>query len=113
MTTNKKCTRYYSDRQEKRIAKAVNGNTVANSGAATFVAGDVTTDLFLIEAKTVTKEQKSFTIKKEWLDKNKEEAFAMNKPYSALVFDFGDGEQHYVINESLFLKLQNYLKEDN
>lgn len=113
MTNNRNSTRYYSERQEKKIAKSVGGKTVANSGAATFVAGDIRTDLFLLEAKTVTKEQKSFTIKKEWLDKNEEEAFAMNKPYSALVFDFGDGEQHYVINENLFIKLQNYLNKED
>jgi hypothetical protein len=107
-----KPTRFYSSRQEKKIAKAVDGKQTANSGATQWSKGDVTTDLFLIEAKTVTKEQKSFTIKKEWLDKNKEEAFAMNKPYSALAFDFGDGVQNYVISEELFIKLQNYLKED-
>ena len=29
-------TRYYSSRQEKKIAKAVNGKKVANSGATKF-----------------------------------------------------------------------------
>jgi hypothetical protein len=34
-------TRYYSDIQEKRIAKAVNGKQTANSGATKWSKGDV------------------------------------------------------------------------
>ena len=108
-----KPTRYYSNKQEKHIAKSVNGRQVANSGATAFNKGDVTTKSFLIEAKTCTSEKKSFSIKKEWLEKNEEEAFAMNKPYSALAFDFGDGEQHYVISEKLFRQLVKYVEEEN
>ena len=105
-------TRWYSNKQEKQIAKAVGGKQVANSGATTFNKGDITTDMFLIEAKTCTKEQSTFTIRKEWLKKNREEAFAMGKSYSALAFDFGDGEQNYVISEKLFKKLQNFLEKE-
>ena len=106
-----KPTRYYSSKQEKRIAKAVKGQRVSNSGATAFSKGDVRTDNFLIEAKTVTKEQKSFTIKREWLDKNEEERFAMHKDYSALAFNFGDDENYYVISEKLFVTLVDLLKE--
>lgn len=105
-------TRFYSNKQEKHIAKAVGGKQVANSGATPFHKGDVLTDLFLLEAKTSTTEKKSFTLKKEWFDKNKEEAFAMGKLYNALVFDFGDGEQHYIINEPLFNLLNQYLLKE-
>lgn len=105
-------TRFYSDKQEKHVAKAVKGRQTANSGATAFSKGDVITDQFLIEAKTCTSERSSFSIKKEWLEKNEEERFAMGKDYSALVFDFGDGIQHYVISEKLFIKLLNYLKEE-
>ena len=46
--------------------------------------------------------------------KNKEEAFAMNKHYNALAFNFGPDEpNYYVIDEKLFLQLVKYLKEDN
>lgn len=110
MTNNKNATRYYSSRQEKRIAKAIGGKVTANSGASKFTAGDVKTDLWLIEAKTKTTESKSFSIKKEWLEKNKEEAFAMNKSYNALCFDFGDDLRYYVIDEKTF-KLLNELLE--
>lgn len=106
-----KPTRFYSNRQEKKVAKAVGGKQTANSGATLFQKGDVVTADFLIEAKTVTKEQQTFTLKKEWFTKNKEEAFAMGKPYSALVFDFGDGEQHYVINQKLFSMLVEYIEK--
>ncbi len=105
-------TRFYSSRQEKHIAKAVDGKQTANSGATPFSKGDVKTELFLIEAKTVTTERKSFTIKREWLDKNAEEAFAMGKLYNALAFDFGDGEQHYIISEALFKFLNKKLLEE-
>lgn len=106
-------TRFYSNRQEKHIAKVTGGKQTANSGATAFSKGDVRTDDFLIEAKTVTKEQSSFSIKKEWLEKNEEERFAMGKDYSALAFNFGDDVNYYVISEKLFVKLINYIKEEN
>lgn len=112
MTHNKKSTRYFSGKQEKKVAQSIKGKQVANSGAAIFVAGDVRTNNFLIECKTCMKEQKSFTLQKEWFDKNEEEAFAMGKPYNALVFDFGDGKEHYVIDEKLFKYLIEKLEED-
>ena len=108
-----KSTRYYSNRQEKKIAKELGGKQVANSGATSFSKGDVRIKNWLIEAKTVTKEKDSFSIKKAWLLKNKEEAFAMNKPYSALAFNFGpDEENYYIIDEKLFKELVEY-KESN
>lgn len=106
----KKPTRYYSSKQEKRIAKAVNGQRVANSGATAFQKGDVRTDAWLFEAKTKTSESQSFSIKKEWIEKNKEEMFAMGKEYSALVFDFGDGNNYYVLDEKTFLQMKEALE---
>lgn len=105
-------TRFFSTQQEKKIAKTLGGKRTANSGATKWSKGDVVLDGWLLEAKTHTELRKSFTIQKEWFDKNEEEAFAMGKDYSALVFDFGDGVQHYVIDERLFKKLVEYLKED-
>ena len=108
-----KPTRFYSKNQENTVAKAVGGKRTANSGATPFSKGDVRTDKFLIECKTCVTEKKSFAIKKEWIDKNKEEAFAMNKPYSAIVFNFGpDTENHYIINEKLFKRLQALLEDE-
>lgn len=98
-------TRFYSKKQENHIAKAVGGKRTANSGATPFSKGDVTTEDWLFEAKTCTTEKKSFSIKREWIDKNREEAFAMHKDYNALVIDFGDGEQFYLLDEKTFLGL--------
>lgn len=113
MTNNKKSTRYYSGRQERKVAKALKGKLVANSGASDFVAGDVTTDDMLIECKTCVENKKSFSIKKEWLEKNKEEAFEMGKSYSALAFNFGpDTDNYYVIDEKLFKILKEALENE-
>ena len=109
MTYNKKSTRYYSSRQEKKVAKVVGGKQVANSGATAFNKGDVRTDDWLFEAKTKISESQSFSIKKEWLLKNKEEMFAMGKSYNALVFDFGDGNNYYVVDEKTFLRMKEAL----
>ena len=106
-------TRFYSNKQEKAVAKAINGRQVANSGAPKFVAGDVTSGQFLIECKTHTQLRESFTIKREWIDKNIEEAFQMGKRYNALAIDFGDGENYYLINQRLFQTVVNYLEEEN
>ena len=107
-----KPTRFYSNKQEKQVAKSIGGKQTANSGATNFSKGDVTSDVILVECKTVTKEQKSFTVKKEWIDKNKEEAFAMRKPYSAIAFSFGDDVNHFIIDEKLFKILLEKLREE-
>lgn len=104
-------TRFYSSKQEKHIAKVTGGKQVANSGATSFSKGDVRTEDWLFEAKTKTSESQSMSIKKEWLLKNKEEMFAMGKAYSALVFDFGDGKNWYVIDEKTFLKMKEALEQ--
>lgn len=109
-----KPTRWYSNQQEKKVAKAVGGKQTANSGATAFQKGDVKSTTFLIECKTKIKDCSSFTIKEEWLLKNEEEAFAMNRN-SALCFDFGPGanKRYYVISERLFQQLQNYINTED
>lgn len=104
-------TRQYSKQQEKRVAKNLNGKVNANSGATGFYKGDVRTDHLLVECKTATKEVKSVSIKKEWLTKLRQEKFAMGKWHSVLAFDFGDGEDYYIIDKNLMSMLQDYLEE--
>ncbi len=61
------------------------------------------------------KEKKSINIKKEWIDQIKEEAFGMRKPYWSLAFNFGgleNDKNFYIIDERLFILLQEYLKEE-
>ena len=106
-------TRAFSRKQENKVAKMVNGKVVSNSGATAFNKGDVRTDKILIECKTCTKEKESFSIKKDWLTKNKDEAFAMGKQYSVLAFDFGDGENYFILDKNLFKKFVNYIEEEN
>ena len=107
-----KPTRFFSSRQEKAVAKAIGGKQVANSGATAFSKGDVRTADWLIECKTCTTEKKSFSIKKEWMEKNREEAFAMNKDYNALAFDFGDGNNYYIVDEKTFIRMKEALDNE-
>lgn len=109
---NKKATRYFSNIQEKKIAKAVGGRKTANSGATKFSKGDVSNDNWLFEAKTKTTPSESMSIKREWLDKNAEEAFAMGKDYSAVVIDFGQGDNYYIVDEKTFLRMMNALRRE-
>ena len=105
-------TRYYSKRQENKVAKAIGGKRQANSGATAFQKGDVITDNFLIECKTKTTDCNAFTVKEDWLLKNEEEAFAMGRE-SALCFDFGPSanKRYYIISERQFQLLQQCLEE--
>ena len=106
----KKPTRYFSKKQEDAVAKAVSGHRNANSGATMFQKGDVTSDLFLLECKTKVKDSDSITVKKDWIIKNKEEALFMGKPYEAVVINFGPNQpNYYIIDEKLFIELQEYL----
>lgn len=107
---NKTSTRYFSNKQEKSVAKTIGGKQTANSGATPFQKGDVVTDDWLIECKTKTTPSESMSIKKEWLEKNEEEAFAMQKSHSALCFNFGDlhnAKNYYIISEQEFKRLIN------
>ena len=108
-------TRDYSDKQEKHIAKVIGGKVQSNSGGTKFGGGDVHTDKFLIEAKTPTKEQTSFTIKKEWIDKMREQAYEQGKEEAVLAFRFSPDDKNdmYVLNEKQFLEYLRYKEEQN
>lgn len=110
---NKNSTRYYSHKQEKKIAKDVGGKLQPNSGATLFSKGDVRKDDWLFEAKTCTKWQDSFSIKREWLDKLRQESFAMNKEYYSLVFNFGTDKNFYILEEDIFKQILELLNEVN
>jgi len=110
---NENSTRYYSDRQEKSVCKAVNGRQQPNSGAGHFGKGDVITNSFLIECKCVMKPKDSVSIKREWVEKNKSEAFSIRKPNQAICINFEpDGNNYYLINERLFAYLVSCIEED-
>ena len=101
-------TRKYSYEQEKRIARLLNGKVNANSGATDFYKGDVRTNNLLVECKTSTTTCNSVSIKKEWLDNLKEAHFAMGKIGSAIAFDFGDGNDYFIIDSKMMQFLGEY-----
>lgn len=109
-----KSTREASARQEKAIAKSIGGRRTPNSGATSFDKSDVYVGSeWSIEAKTCMTPKSSFSIKKDWLIKMKEEQFACNKSYSALCFDFGDEEsRYYIIDEQTFKQVMELMKEE-
>lgn len=107
-----KPTRHFSNIQEKSVAKAMGAKQTANSGATAYQKGDVVESQWLYECKTCMKEQKSFTIQKEWFDKNKSESIFMKKDYSAVVFNFGPGTSNiYCIDENTFREMKEALEE--
>lgn len=113
---NKESTRYYSERQENSVCEALGGRRQANSGAAKFCAGDVIVDSadMLIECKTCMTDKESFSIKKEWWEKNRLEAFQKRKSNRAIAFNFGPQRENlYIISEELMKVLVNYLEGDN
>lgn len=110
---NRQSTRYFSSRQENSVANNIGGRTQPGSGSPRFCAGDVVTNDFLVECKTTTKPKESFSIKKDWILKNDLERMSLGKPYSALAFQFApDSPNYYVINESLFKKLLDYIESE-
>ena len=116
MTKNKECTRYYSSNQESYIAKLLDGSVRANSGATLFAKGDVINKeaSLLVECKTCVKDKESFSIKKDWLVKNKEEAFANRLSNNCIAFNFGPNQENYfIINEKLMKYLIDKLTEED
>ena len=83
-------------------------------GATHFDKGDITIGArWLVEAKTCMQPKSSFSIKKEWLKKLKEEQYACSKMYSTLCFDFGDQkERYYIIDENMFLYIKELIEKD-
>lgn len=104
----KRPTRYYSSRQEQYISKLLGGKMVPGSGSPHFCGGDVKAPDFLIECKTTTTPKKSFSIKKDWIEKTEQERKDLQIPNSALAFQFEpDGENFFVLKEQLFKDMYN------
>lgn len=115
MNKNKNSTRYYSNIHEESVCKALNATKQSNSGAGLFSKGDCINKeaSLLIECKTLMNNKDSFSIKKDWLIKNKEEAFSQRLSNNTLAFNFGPNEEnYYIINEKLMKYLVDKLKSD-
>lgn len=116
MAKNINSTRYYSDKQELSICKLLGASKTPNSGAGKFRKGDCyqSEASLLIEAKCTMSEKESFSVKKDWITKNKEEAASQRLSNSCVAFNFGpDQENYFVINERLMKFLVEKLIEDN
>lgn len=105
-------TRFYSKKQETRVAKSLDAKRTANSGATPWQKGDVVSRHFTIECKTATKEKETFSIPKKWLKAMPEETFANGKDYWALAFDYGDGDEYYIIDKKLFKRFKDFLESE-
>ena len=117
LTKNEHSTRYHSNIQESYIADTFGGHTTLNSGAARFSVGDVVLPKadMLIECKCKMKDTDSFSIKKDWLAKLKEEQLAARMSSCALAFSFDEDckNNYFIINESLMRYLVEKLTEDS
>ena len=108
-----KSTKYYSNRQEKSVARSLGGKQVAGSGASIMSLGDVRLEHCLIECKTSTTEKGSYSVKREILDKIQKEARIMGKYFSMLAFNFGpDTKNFYVIDEDTMKFLIEKINEE-
>lgn len=109
--------RALSKRQEKAVAKSLDGKVQANSGATRWQKGDVILKKhgILLECKTRQSECETFSIKREWLEKIKREAFGMglNPNRASLVFDFGNDVPFYVISEQFFKEILYLIEKEN
>ena len=115
MTKNTNCTRFYSAQQEEEVAKVINGTRQSNSGAGHFNKGDVINRnaSILVECKCSTSNKDSFSVKKEWFEKNKQESFGVRTSNQCVAFNFGpDSESLYIINKKLMRFLIEKLEED-
>lgn len=109
-------TRDFSSKQESKIAKLLGGQVNPNSGAGKWRKGDVQVPeaSLLIECKTCMSDKSSFSIKSDWIAKNKEEAYSNRLYNSCIAFNFGpDKSNYFVIDEKLMSFLVEKLIEDN
>lgn len=108
---NTECTKYHSSKQEKRVSKTVKGKLVIGSGATPFMKGDVTSEDILYECKTNIKGQATMSVRKEWFDKAKLQAYEMGKSISVVVIGFDGRTEYYCIEDMNYrAMLEGYSK---
>lgn len=113
-TKNKESTRYWSNLHEESVCKALGGRKNSNSGAGKFTGGDVTLNCgLLVECKTSLTQKDSFSVKRDWIEKSKQEAFATRKRDNVICFNFGpDTPNYYVISEKWMKYLCEQLEKE-
>ena len=117
MTKNKNSTRYYSSLQENNVARLLGGKVTPSSGSGKWSKGDVVVkDANLsLECKTTMTEKSSFSIKKDWIDKHKEEAKSNHLYNTAIAISFKPegNENYFLIDEKLMKFLVEKLVKEN
>ena len=109
-------TRDASSAQESHVAHLLNGKINANSGAGKWRKGDVQVPeaSLLIECKTCMSPKESFSIKKEWIKKNIDEAHSNRLFNSCIAFNYAPYDKcYFVIDEKLMKFLVEKLIEEN
>lgn len=116
-------TKKFSNMQEKRIAKKLGGKTQPASGALPIASlkSDVKVTnsedwKVLISAKTsmVKNHQagkRSFTLKKEWLEEVKHQAFEGGYDFGVVSISFDNRQDFYIVEDVDFENMLKALKE--
>lgn len=90
--------------QEKQVANLVGGRVQVASGGTSHGGGDVLTDDWFFECKTVTTPKDSYSVKKSIINKMKEQTFEQRKDYWALAFRFSPEDKDYFVIDSDTMK---------
>ena len=94
--------------QEKQVANLVNGQVQVASGGTPTGGGDVLTERWFFECKTVTTEKNSYCVKKSVIEKLKEQTFEQMKDYGVLAFRFSpEGKDYFVVDSDTFKYMMN------
>lgn len=86
-------TKYYSNKQEKMVAKALGGYPVGGSGAMPAVPGDVKTYDWLVECKTHVDSGQKITFNFDVWTKIEKEAMAVHRKPVLIVDDGSQNER--------------------
>lgn len=116
-------TKKFSNMQEKRIAKKLGGKTQPASGALPIASlkSDVKVTnsedwKVLVSAKTSMVKnyqagKRSFTLKKEWLEEVKHQAFEGGYDFGVVSISFDNRQDFYILEDVDFENMLKALKE--
>ena len=109
MIKKAKNTKTLSKRQESRIAKELNARTTIASGSLYFQKADVRNDLYLVEAKTTSKDFYSLTFS-TW-ERIEKQALKDGMRIPVMCIDVLNGEKSFAVlkhNDFMALELDIY-----
>lgn len=101
-----------SKKQETKIARDIGGSTVPGSGCFACFPHDVTSDMFLVEAKYT--DAKSYSLKQQsWKELLKNSIKGGKLPVFVIDFRMYGGDRLAVIRWEEFMDYLNRLREDD